>query len=231
DNCMKHWKQHDIDWLINNYPLVGKEESARILSKTIGSIRTKAARLGLKQDRESEFFKDWQYRAKQSKIGKKRPEQVKVMPELHAQGRMKMTDKGKQIISHTTKERFKTKGHPKGFLGKKHTQSAKEKMLSATVDAWANKSSGFNSEEYRQSLSDRASKAQRDGTLRNGYSRGSQGRRSDLGNIFFRSSWEANYARYLNFLKSQGHIYKWEFEPDTFWFESIRRGVRSYLPD
>jgi len=30
---------------------------------------------------------------------------------------------------------------------------------------------------------------------------------------------------------SKGLIYKWEFEPDTFWFESIKRGVRSYLPD
>src|SRR4051812_46374772 len=23
----------------------------------------------------------------------------------------------------------------------------------------------------------------------------------------------------------------WEYEPDTFWFEKIKRGVRSYLPD
>ena len=57
------------------------------------------------------------------------------------------------------------------------------------------------------------------------------GRRKDLNNQFFRSSWEANFARYLNFLKKTKNIYKWEYEPDTFWFEGIKRGTRSYLPD
>ena len=28
-----------------------------------------------------------------------------------------------------------------------------------------------------------------------------------------------------------GEIKKWEHEPETFWFESIMRGCRSYLPD
>jgi len=58
-----------------------------------------------------------------------------------------------------------------------------------------------------------------------------QGKRSDLGDIHFRSGWEANFARYLNFLIKQKIIYKWEFEPDVFWFNAIKRGVRSYLPD
>jgi hypothetical protein len=48
---------------------------------------------------------------------------------------------------------------------------------------------------------------------------------------FFRSSWEVVYARYLQFLLEKGKIQKWEHEPDTFWFEKIKRGVRSYLPD
>lgn len=61
--------------------------------------------------------------------------------------------------------------------------------------------------------------------------RSNQGRRADLNDLFFRSSWEANYARYLNLLKSKNLIYKWEFEADTFWFENIKRGTRSYLPD
>lgn len=48
---------------------------------------------------------------------------------------------------------------------------------------------------------------------------------------FFRSGWEANIAAYLEFLKSKGEIYDWEFEVDTFWFDKIKRGVRSYKPD
>ena len=31
--------------------------------------------------------------------------------------------------------------------------------------------------------------------------------------------------------KDQGEILKWEYEPETFWFEKIKRGVRTYTPD
>lgn len=48
---------------------------------------------------------------------------------------------------------------------------------------------------------------------------------------FFRSAWEANYARYLEWLRQHGQILEWRHEPETFWFEAIRRGVRSYKPD
>tara|TARA_R110000803_G_scaffold95369_3_gene163280 strand:+ start:408 stop:950 length:543 start_codon:yes stop_codon:yes gene_type:complete len=66
------------------------------------------------------------------------------------------------------------------------------------------------------------------------------GRRPDIqdcqaktpeGGLYLRSRWEANYARYLMWLMSRGDIQRWEYEPDTFWFEKIKRGVRSYLPD
>lgn len=63
------------------------------------------------------------------------------------------------------------------------------------------------------------------------YSRCKHGRRADLDDRFFRSSWEANYARFLNLLVAQGQITRWEYEADTFWFEGIKRGVRSYKPD
>jgi len=37
---------------------------------------------------------------------------------------------------------------------------------------------------------------------------------------------EFNYAMWLTFIREP-----WEFEPKTFWFEKIKRGVRSYKPD
>tara|TARA_Y100000817_G_scaffold23318_1_gene16841 strand:- start:8314 stop:8904 length:591 start_codon:yes stop_codon:yes gene_type:complete len=49
--------------------------------------------------------------------------------------------------------------------------------------------------------------------------------------LYFRSAWEANYARYLMWMLSQGHIQRFEYESNTFWFPKIKRGVRSYLPD
>jgi len=48
---------------------------------------------------------------------------------------------------------------------------------------------------------------------------------------YYRSRWEANYARHLQLLKQMKKIKKWEHEPETFWFAAIKRGVRSYLPD
>lgn len=55
------------------------------------------------------------------------------------------------------------------------------------------------------------------------------GLRDDLGR-YFRSSWEANYARYLNFLVSNGDIISWDYEEDTFRFP-VERGNMQYTPD
>lgn len=71
----------------------------------------------------------------------------------------------------------------------------------------------------------------KEGKMRSGYSRSRGGRRPDLGNAYFRSAWEANYARYLNLLISQDKILLWEYEPHTFVFERIKRGTRTYTPD
>lgn len=49
--------------------------------------------------------------------------------------------------------------------------------------------------------------------------------------FYFRSRWEANYARFLEWLKSKKIILDWEYELETFWFEGIRRGCVSYKPD
>lgn len=57
------------------------------------------------------------------------------------------------------------------------------------------------------------------------------GRRADLGGRYFRSKWEANWARYLNWLLDQGQIVSWEYESQTFEFTAITRGNRFYLPD
>lgn len=61
---------------------------------------------------------------------------------------------------------------------------------------------------------------------KNPYSRAKGGKREDLGNIYFRSTWEANIARYYNYIGI-----KWEYEPKTFVFENVTRGSVSYTPD
>lgn len=70
------------------------------------------------------------------------------------------------------------------------------------------------------------------GTKKRPTVRASQGWREVGGRkIYFRSEWEARYARYLQFLKESRAIAEWLYEPQTFWFEEIKRGTRSYLPD
>lgn len=95
------------------------------------------------------------------------------------------------------------------------------------------------SEEEKAALNRQATltKVQRYGTgapgnsAKNAYSRCKHGRRADLDNRFFRSSWEANYARYLNLLIEQRQIKGWEYEADTFVFHGVTQGVISYKPD
>jgi len=48
---------------------------------------------------------------------------------------------------------------------------------------------------------------------------------------YYKSLWEINFSRYLEYIKKNKEIKDWQYEPKTFWFEEIRRGVRSYKPD
>jgi hypothetical protein len=56
-------------------------------------------------------------------------------------------------------------------------------------------------------------------------------RRPDLDNRYYRSDWEANYARFLNLLVKAGKVAVWEYEPKTFLFEGVKRNPISYTPD
>lgn len=64
---------------------------------------------------------------------------------------------------------------------------------------------------------------------RNNKGRTHGGFREDLG-MYFRSGWEANYARYLNWLKAKSDVLDWAYEPETFEFP-VPRGTRFYTPD
>jgi hypothetical protein len=74
--------------------------------------------------------------------------------------------------------------------------------------------------------------APKDKIFKSSLNKTSQGWRQIGGKkIYARSIWEANYARYLEFLKKHKKIIDWEHEPKTFWFEGIKRGCVSYKPD
>jgi len=133
--------------------------------------------------------------------------------------------------SAVTKARIAEKGHPRGALGMRHSAEAKARVAEANRKAWADPSSGHNTPESRQRRSDQMVARIQSGDMRSKYSRSAGGKRSDLGDRYFRSAWEANYARYLNWRVTRGDLAAWEYETKTFVFEKIKRGTRAYTPD
>lgn len=123
-------------------------------------------------------------------------------------------------------------GHPRGMLGKHHSESFKKEMSQRVKAIWRDPNSKQNSEEYKQKQSDHMSKLQASGKLNNNYSRTKSGWFIIGGKKhFYRSSWEVDIASYYEFLKTKKEIKEWEYEADVFWFDKIKRGVRSYKPD
>jgi hypothetical protein len=117
------------------------------------------------------------------------------------------------------------------MLGKTHTEETKRRFGEKLRAVWADPNSKFNSEESKQKRSDNMIKLIASGAMRSGHTRCRGGKRADLGDMYFRSAWEANYARYLNLLKAQNRILDWSYESKTFFFEAIKRGTRAYTPD
>lgn len=124
--------------------------------------------------------------------------------------------------------------HPRGMAGKSHTAEVKALVARASKKYWATCKAfgtGLMSPQSRSERSERMAVIAASKPASNNYSRTKAGVRSDIGPMYFRSSWEANYARYLNMLMKLKVVESWEFEPETFWFLNIKRGVRSYRVD
>lgn len=122
--------------------------------------------------------------------------------------------------------------HPRGMLGKKHTPETLDRLSEINRANQAKISADPEKRAHiiRRTMATRHERGsyspQRKGTTWKAGWREIGGKRK-----YFRSRWEANYARYLEFLKIHGEIKEWEHECDVFWFDGIKRGCMSYLPD
>jgi hypothetical protein len=121
------------------------------------------------------------------------------------------------------------------MLGKTHSEANKINTSIRFKAMWDDPNSYVNSEQNRDRLSETGSRTMNIRLKENAssiYSRTKNGTIEIGGKkIFVRSSWEANIAAYLEFMKCKKEIKEWEYEPETFWFLNIKRGVRSYKPD
>jgi hypothetical protein len=234
---IKNWTKKELEFLKDNYPEKGKLYCSENLNKTEPQIRYAATKLKLKFNLSSEFHKEWQSRAAESKKGKARPQHSAYMKDLHKKGELKpfINSQTPTSISNRMKDWHDQNDHPKGMKGKKHSTDTVKIISRNSKAMWQDENSIVNQPAHRQKLSDRASKSmniRQKSPSGNIYSRGKKGKISIGGKTFYaRSSWEANIAAYYQFLKDNGDIKDWEHEPKTFWFLEIKRGVRSYLPD
>jgi hypothetical protein len=224
------WEADEIELLHRYYSKMGKEWCASALCRSSASIRAKTSDLGLKIDHASEFCKEYQKRAAKSKIGKKRPNQALVMKRLHEEGKLKKTQAQKAKTAINLNNWFKSNPHPKGMLGKKHTAEVKKIIGIKSKALYENMSEERKNERVMKILKTKVANGQTPPERKRTTWKGGW---REIGGYkkYYRSRWEANYARFLQWLKETGKIKDWKHEPKTFWFEGIKRGCVSYLPD
>jgi hypothetical protein len=212
-------------------------ELAKSMGRTHASVAIKASRYGCSDPKTAPWtFSD--AHKKNLSIGQKKrfeieggEKMVKPLKEYFASGgKNGFLGKSHAIearlaMSERSKEWHKNNPHPRGMLGKKHTQEAKDNMSKNQMGKKVPRERVIRQLKTRLKRYGSLTPLKGRGTWRAAW-REIGGKRK-----FYRSRWEANYARYLEFQKNQGLIKDWSHEPETFWFEGIKRGCVSYLPD
>lgn len=224
------WTQEKIDMLTEFYPKMGKLWCVQNLGFTEAQIRQKASRLQLKARGKSVAWQEKQKKHAEILTGRKRPEQALVIKKLHEQGKFLFTDERKKRTSLQIKEWHKNNDHPKGMLGKKHSQETIKKISKCSINTWANYTEKEKNEKILKMIKTKIA----NNTLVSERTKVTwKASWQEIGGKkkFYRSRWESNYAKYLEWLKQKGEIKDWQHEPKTFWFEGIKRGCVSYLPD
>ncbi|TGT42762.1 hypothetical protein [Mesorhizobium sp. M8A.F.Ca.ET.165.01.1.1] len=135
----------------------------------------------------------------------------------------------KEIFRERTASQWKNKPHPRGMLGKKHTSDALKRIAIASRNNYARLSRQQKAEKVLKALKTRQTRGILIAPRRASWK---QAWHEVGGKRFFaRSEWEHQYAIILERRKALKIIIDWEHEPDTFWFNKIKRGARSYTPD
>lgn len=144
------------------------------------------------------------------------------------------TDECKSRLKELSKGKWDGKVHPRGMLGKKHSDQVRSDMSIRYKKAWADPNSNYRTPEARrkrsEAMSDRQINRMIDG--KSNYSRTKKGWFIKGDKVYLmRSSWELNYARYLDHLELKGKIKTWDYEVDSFTFPEFHIGQTKYLPD
>lgn len=137
--------------------------------------------------------------------------------------------KKRSIIS---KEIHKKNGHPRGMLGKSHSQETCNNMSKRWKAIWDSCSKEDRAIKTRTAMDAKLLKYGTLSPIKDRKLTWKQGWRTIDGiNYYFRSSWEYIYALSLQNQKTENKITDWKFEPKTFTFEKELLKVTYYTPD
>lgn len=210
------WTEEEVQALRDLYEqhkgwAVPLEEFAAKIGRLKSNVSRKARQLGL-TERSRKRVEEWKPRAKHE-----------------------TDEQRKAAIREGIQRHLQENGHPRGMAGKAHTPEVREQMRNA-LEQWHSIATPSQKKKAMQKMVQTRIEKYGTGnpaalTVTNPYTRTKGGKREDLGGQFFRSAWEANYARYLNLLRQHGKIADWKYEPRTFLFEGVKRGPFTYTPD
>lgn len=225
------WNIDQITFLVKHYPKQGRDWCAQSMGLTAGQIRSKASRLKLKARGISEAWKKKQRDHSARLLGKPMTVQNLAWKKMSADGLIpKKTKEQKEAVGIRMKNWIATNGHPRGYLGMKHTPEALKKISLTSI-----LQNAARTDEMKVQINIKSAKTKME---RGTYAPPRQKTTwkaawREIGGFrkYYRSRWEANYAYYLEWLKTEGHIADWRHEPKCFWFEGVKRGTVSYLPD
>lgn len=141
------------------------------------------------------------------------------------------SEEKRKARSETRKEWHRTHEHPRGAAGLVHTEESRRKMGEASKRFWTEHYDEMHTPEQRRMRSDFTMSLMESGKL--GIRSRSLVREVEVGGKTFviKSSWEYDIALYLEYLKRNGLITDWNYEPVRFVFKYNTLGVRSYKPD
>lgn len=249
----KLWTVEEIDLLTKSYEQKAPiKDIAEQIGRTEKAIKNKAHKLGVANsnsftDEEIDYirenYRSYNLREIAEKLGReknyhnicrkakelglertgKKKQKIKVRTV-----KFKTKEERNLFYSNQLKERIKKNGHPRGMLGKTHSQEYRKELSERVKRDWENRS-----EKEIKLIMVKSNKTKiKNGTLNshknrsNPYSYAKGGKRKDLKDVYFRSAWEANVARVMNH-----KLITWEYEPKQFIFEGIYEGAISYTPD
>jgi hypothetical protein len=120
--------------------------------------------------------------------------------------------------------------HPRGATGIVHSEATRAAVGAAARKMWANMSDEDRAIRAEASRAGVRKRVDAGVDASRTHTRAAGGRRTDIDNHYFRSSWEANYARWMNWQIQHDLITSWHYEVKTFRFP-VQRGTMSYTPD